>query len=80
MTTVVSNILYVLQSLLNKMYALFNKEKKLIGYSGDFPDTPNLDVFKIKIPEEKSNLMEWKWDGDMLTGNMVKINLEKNKV
>lgn len=76
----VSNTRYVLQSLLNKMYALFNKEKKIIGYSEDFPDTPNLDVFKVKLPEEKSNLMEWKWCGDMLTGNMVKINLENFKI
>jgi hypothetical protein len=58
------------------MYALFNKNKELIGYSEDFPDTPNLDVFKYKIPIEQSNLMEWRWVGDMLNGKMVKISLE----
>ena len=60
------------------MYALFNKNKQLIGYSDNFPDTPNLDVFKIKIPENKKNLNEWCWVGDMLNGEMKKINLDKN--
>jgi hypothetical protein len=60
------------------MYALFNKNKELIGYSEDFPDTPNLDVFKIKIPENEKNLNEWNWVGDMLNGKMQKITLEKN--
>lgn len=60
------------------MYALFNKDQKLVGYSDDFPDTPNLDIFKYKIPDEQSNLSEWRWDGDMLSGKMIKINLENN--
>jgi hypothetical protein len=70
---------YVHPDLLNNMYALFNKDKKLVGYSEDFPDTPNLDIFKYEILEEQSNLMEWKWEGDMLNGKMVKKNLEKDK-
>lgn len=60
------------------MYALFNKNKQLIGYSEDFPNTPNLDVFKIKIPENKKDLNEWHWVGNMLDGEMQKITLEKN--
>lgn len=56
------------------MYALFDKDKKFIGYSPDFPENPGLNIFKFKLPEDKSDLTKWKWVGDMFTGKMVKIN------
>jgi len=55
------------------MYVIFNKNNKFIGYSdNDFPDYPNLDLLKLKLPEDQSDLSEWWWEGDMLTGKMVK--------
>jgi hypothetical protein len=55
------------------MYVLFDKNKNFIGYSPDFPDTPNLGIFKLKLPEDQSDINEWTWEGDMFTGKMVKI-------
>jgi hypothetical protein len=55
------------------MYALFDKNKQFIGYSPDFPDTPGLDIFKLEIPEDKSDITKWKWEGDMFNGRMVEI-------
>ena len=56
------------------MFVLFNKNKEFIGYSPDFPNIPNLNIFKFEISQDKSDLTEWKWVGDMLTGKMIKIN------
>jgi hypothetical protein len=55
------------------MFVLFDKNKNFIGYSPDFPDTPNLNIFKLKLPEEQSDITKWVWDGDMITGKMIKI-------
>lgn len=59
------------------MYILFNRYHEVVGYSPDIPDTPNLNIFKVKIPEDQRDLTKWKWQGDMLTGKMVKIDVEK---
>jgi hypothetical protein len=54
------------------MYALFDKNHKFFGYAdSDFPDDPKLEIFKLEIPEECSNLLEWEWVGDMHTGKMI---------
>jgi hypothetical protein len=60
------------------MFALFDKNKKFIGYSDDFPDHPTLNVFKFKIPDDKTDIMKWHWVGDMFNGGMQKIEVEKN--
>ena len=52
------------------MYALFNKEKKFIGFSPN--QIPN-NLTK-KISEEHSDFTIWKWEGDYDTGKMVLIN------
>jgi hypothetical protein len=54
------------------MFALFNKNKIFIGYSPDIPE--NSDLLKIEIPESKSNITIWKWDGDYDNGKMVPIS------
>lgn len=56
------------------MFVLFNKDKKFVGYSEDIPDTPTLNIFKLKISDDKKDLSKWKWQGDMFSGKMVKIN------
>lgn len=62
------------------MFVLFNQDKQFIAYSDDnFPDFPTLNVFKLKIPEEQSDLSQWKWEGDMFNGKMTKIKLEKDE-
>jgi len=55
------------------MFALFNKEKQFIGYSEDIPNLPNLNIFKLKLPEDKSDITKWEWAGDMFTGKMIPI-------
>ena len=55
------------------MYALFGKDHKFIGYSNDIPDMPTLNIFKMEIPKDKSDITKWKWVGDMFNGEMVKI-------
>lgn len=52
------------------MYALFNKEKKFIGFSPD--QIPN-SLIK-EIPKEQSDFTLWKWQGDYDTGKMILIN------
>lgn len=59
------------------MYAIFNKNNKFVGYSDtDFPDYPNLEILKLKIPEEQCDLSKWWWEGDMLTGKMVEQKIQ----
>jgi hypothetical protein len=53
------------------MFALFNQHKKLIGYSPDFPNNPNLNVLKKQLPQEFSDLSKWHWEGDYDNGAMV---------
>jgi hypothetical protein len=51
------------------MFALFNSEKKFIGFSPDILD--NDKVLKIRIPDEQSDIRLWRWEGDYDTGKMV---------
>lgn len=53
------------------MYALFNSEKNFIGYSPDIP--PDSNILKKEIPESRSNLNIWKWEGSYDEGKMVSI-------
>ena len=55
------------------MYVLFNKDKEFVGYSDDIPPQPNLNIFRLEIPENRSDITKWKWQGDMFTGKMVEI-------
>lgn len=56
------------------MFVLFNKDKNFIGYSEDIPDLPTLNVFRLKLPEDKQDITEWGWEGNMFNGKMVKRN------
>jgi hypothetical protein len=56
------------------MFVLFNKDKNFIGYSEDIPDLPTLNIFRLKLPEDKQDITEWGWEGDMFNGKMVKRN------
>ena len=56
------------------MFVLFNRDKKFIGYSEDIPDTPNLGVLRLELPEVFNDLTKWQWEGDMLSGGMVEIH------
>jgi hypothetical protein len=61
------------------MYVIFDKNNNFVGYSdNNLEDFPNLEIFKMKIPEEQSDLTEWWWEGDMLTGRMVRQNFQEN--
>jgi len=60
------------------MFALFNSENQLIGYSDDLPDNPSYNIFKIKLPDDKTDLLKWRWEGDMFNGKMVKILVENS--
>jgi len=55
------------------MFALFNKNKEFVGYSPEIPE--NSEILKIKLPEEKSDILTWKWEGDYDTGRMVPIDI-----
>lgn len=55
------------------MYALFNNEKKFIGYSPDEGNHPN--IFKIKIPQEQSDIRLWQWEGNYDDGKMVPLDI-----
>jgi hypothetical protein len=60
------------------MFALFNSKKEFIGFSGDMPDHPNSNIFKIKINEDKRDLTKWRWIGDFFNGKMINIKDLKN--
>jgi hypothetical protein len=53
------------------MFVLFNKDKKFIAYTEDFPDNSNF--FKREIPADKSDLSVWRWEGDYESGSFVPI-------
>lgn len=55
------------------MFVLFNKNKEFIGYSPEFPE--NSEILKIEIPEEKSDISLWKWEGTYDNGRMAPINI-----
>jgi hypothetical protein len=53
------------------MFVLFNKNKEFIGYSEDCPTIPTIS--KKEIPQEKSDITKWRWDGDFENGQMVSL-------
>lgn len=55
------------------MFVLFNKDKKFIGYSSDISE--NSELLKLEIPEEKSDISFWKWEGTYENGRMVPIDV-----
>lgn len=65
------------------MFALFNQDKKFIGYSPNPPNVPGLKILKKEIPAEYGNLKEWAWRGDYDTGGMFPtgkiIEVDKEK-
>lgn len=52
------------------MYAIFNDQKEFLSY-GDQPLGGSF--LSILIPDDKTNLTEWRWDGDYDTGGMVRL-------
>lgn len=52
------------------MYAVFNLNKNFISYSDN---TFNGNFLFKQIPEEQSDFLNWRWEGDYDTGKMVKI-------
>jgi hypothetical protein len=54
------------------MFALFNKQKKFIGYSADIPDIES--ILKVKISDEHTDFTKWKWHGEYDTGRMVSLS------
>lgn len=55
------------------MFALFNVEKQFIGYSPDIPE--NTNILKKEIPEEQSDVILWRWEGDYDNGRMVHVDI-----
>lgn len=60
------------------MYAVFDKNKTFLSFSDKIipMDNSSLNFFFKEIPEDKSDILNWRWDGDYETGGMVPI--EKN--
>jgi hypothetical protein len=52
------------------MYAIFNLDKNFLSYSDQ---EMGLNFLSLKIPEEKTNLLEWGWSGNYDNGEMVKL-------
>jgi len=52
------------------MYAIFDKNKKFLGYANDSFEDPKGELLKKQITEEQSG-NDWSWEGDMDTGKMV---------
>jgi hypothetical protein len=65
------------------MFALFNADKKFIGYSPDLPNNDKLNILRKKLPEQYSDLRFWHWEGDYDSGAMVSnkktIELDDNR-
>jgi hypothetical protein len=57
------------------MFALFNLNKSFIGYSDNIPEHLEKGILKIEIPDDRSDLTKWRWDGNYEDGQMV--NLEE---
>jgi hypothetical protein len=58
------------------MYAIFNLNKEFLSFS---ENEMGNNFLSKEIPEEKTNLLEWKWIGDYDSGGMKKINIKKLK-
>lgn len=57
------------------MYAVFDKNKNFLSFSDTiFPNvSESLNFFFKEIPEDKSDLLKWRWEGDYETGKMVAV-------
>jgi hypothetical protein len=55
------------------MFALFNLNKSFIGYSDNIPEHLESGILKKEIPEDKSDLIKWRWDGSYDDGQMVSL-------
>ena len=55
------------------MFALFNLNKSFIGYSDNIPEHLENGILKREIPEDKSDLTKWRWDGSYDDGQMVSL-------
>jgi len=53
------------------MFAVFNQNKNFISFSNEKFDGNFL--FK-EIPDDQSNLLEWRWEGNYDDGHMVKLS------
>ena len=53
------------------MFAVFDQNKKFLSFSNEKFEGNFL--FKL-IPEEQSNLLEWRWEGNYDDGKMVKLS------
>jgi len=53
------------------MFAVFNQNKNFISFSNEKFDGNFL--FK-EIPDDQSNLLEWRWEGNYDDGYMVKLS------
>lgn len=53
------------------MIAVFNQNKNFISFSNEKFDG---DFLFKEIPEEQSNLFEWRWEGNFDDGGMVKLS------
>jgi len=58
------------------MYAIFNLNKEFLSFS---ENEMGSNFLSKEIPEEKTNLLEWKWIGNYDSGEMKKINIKKLK-
>jgi hypothetical protein len=65
------------------MFALFNTNKQLIGYSPDLPPNDKLNILRKELPPEFSNLKYFHWEGDYDNGAMVSnkkiVELDESK-
>jgi hypothetical protein len=55
------------------MFALFNLNKSFIGYSDNIPEHLEKGILKKEIPDDKSDLTKWRWDGSYDDGQMVSL-------
>ena len=55
------------------MFAIFNENKKFVGFSPDIQENPK--ILSKPIPEEQSDIRFWTWEGDFDTGKMVRLGI-----
>jgi hypothetical protein len=53
------------------MFAVFNQNKNFISFSNEKFDG---DFLFKEIPENQSNMFEWRWEGNYDDGQMVKLS------
>jgi len=68
------------------MIALFNNEKKFIGFCENFPEQNNTNLLKLEVPEKYANPTKYTWVGDFYNGDFVEIekavflNVQEEKI